>query len=84
MSHQEIITRTHYLQSIIYILIPEIKENKPVKNHDEYTYLNYVTQESFSCLNNKVIESETRKDKKIGENNELCKEWVAKQKNDRD
>lgn len=29
----------------------------------EFTYLNYVEQKSFSCLDNKVIAKETRKDK---------------------
>lgn len=36
-------------------------------NKKEYTYLSYVKQESFSCLDHKVIAKETRKDRLLSQ-----------------
>lgn len=42
--------------------LPAPTTKKECKTNDEFTYLNWVSQESFACFNDKVVARETRKE----------------------
>lgn len=55
-------SKKNYADELSRLPMPLKKSNKK-----EYTYLNYVEQESFSCLDHKVIAKQTRKDRLLSQ-----------------